>query len=609
MQQHHARAERPLTAEPSVAPGDTAPALRGGASSEAWSLRSVVARAQRALGSERLPSLLTLLALLLALPSVAFPLQVDDHLLLLNERTGAPWWSLYSASADDLAHARQIGALGWWSSSDLTVRFIRPLASLSHALEFAAFPHAPWAMHLVNVLLYAALVWLAVQLYRRLLAGTAVAGLAALMFAVDDGHSQSVGWIAGRNALFVCFFVLASLYAHVDARERSAPRPSLVSAACLVLALLFGEAGIAAVAYLLAYALTCEPGPLHRRLLTLLPHGVVLACWAAVYVLLGGGTHGMTLYRGGGSPLDTATQGLFDLPTWLLSLLGPSLVSTSLAVPEWPIRLVCLALLVPLVALVWPAIAQHPRARFFALGSLLCIVPLFATMPQDRLLLAASFGAFGLIACSFEVAREQQGSRARWSRRSFGVLHVALAPLFFLANLNGAGIVENGVQRVLARVPELGGREAVLVNSPTELLNPYALSAAHNAGLALPASFHQLYAGSADPIVTRVDARTLEMTVPGGWGGPPLASTVREQIKGVPTAGDVVDVANLRVHVLAAAENGMPERVRFEFPTALEASNRTWFAWRGTDLEPWTPPALGQSVTLEGIHPFAALIR
>ena len=32
-----------------------------------------------------------------------------------------------------------------------------------------------------------------------------------MMFAIDDGHSQSVGWIAGRNALFVCFFVLATL--------------------------------------------------------------------------------------------------------------------------------------------------------------------------------------------------------------------------------------------------------------------------------------------------------------------------------------------------------------------------------------------------------------
>src|SRR5688500_7045597 len=84
---------------------DTAPALRGGAADDAWSLRALVARAQRVLESEWLPSRLALVAFLLALPSVAFPLQVVDHLLLLNARTGAPWWSLYSATAEDLAHA------------------------------------------------------------------------------------------------------------------------------------------------------------------------------------------------------------------------------------------------------------------------------------------------------------------------------------------------------------------------------------------------------------------------------------------------------------------------------------------------------------------------
>jgi hypothetical protein len=133
----------------------------------------------------------------------------------------------------------------------------------------------------------------------------------------------------------------------------------------------------------------------------------------------------------------------------------------------------------------------------------------------------------------------------------------------------------------------------------------------------MPVSFHQLYAGSRRPIMARIDSRTLEMTVPRGWGGPPIESTVIQAIEGVPRVGDSVQVANMLVRVRKVAANGMPETVRFEFPTPLEAANRIWFKWHGTGMERWTPPAIGQrvtldrarSVTLEPENPFRSFER
>jgi hypothetical protein len=230
-------------------------------------------------------------------------------------------------------------------------------------------------------------------------------------------------------------------------------------------------------------------------------------------------------------------------------------------------------------------------------------------MPQDRVLLSASFGSCGLIACLLEYARGKSGFRERWGRRVFMTIHVVLAPLLFIIMLNGAGFMENAVRVVLEHLRDKEGKQMVVVNSPSALLSPYALSAAWNAGFDLPDSFYQLYSGSAQPVVTRVGPNVLEMTVRRGWGGPPIESTVSRPITGVPRLGDRVDLKNMRVYVLEEADNGMPKRVRFEFPTQLESPERIWYTWKGIDLEPWRPPTQGESKPIDAVSPLKAFVQ
>ena len=566
----------------------------------------VSVRLDQWLRSERLSGWLLAIALALSAPSLGYGMQADDHLLLLNARTGAAPWALYSAEPADLVRARNLGALGWWSSTDLSIGFLRPLASLTHFVEFIAWPQAAWAMHLSNLVLYAVLLLIATKLYRQLLPDPGSAGLAALMFAIDAGHAQSVGWISGRNTVLVAIFVLAAVLEYISARRAQVPRFGGRSVVYFGLALLCGESGISTLAYLLAYGLVMETGPLRARLAPLWPHAAVALVWAISYGLLHCGTHGMTLYRGLDSPLQILGQGLLDLPLWLFSLFGLSVVSLCLVLPVSLMRSLAVVLALPVLALLWPVLRHSRLGRFLMLAMLLSIAPLLATMPQDRLLIAASFGASGVIACFFEFARSRSGTRERWGRCCFATLHLALAPLLFLQGLNGAGLIEKGVRIVLAQLPDMAGKELVVVNSPSELLNPYALSAAWNAGIALPASLHQLYSGSRQPVVTRVDARTLEMSVPGGWGGPPIEATVLHGGKGVPRAGAVIQVANMRVQVLSATTDGMPERVRFEFPNSLESPDRLWLSWRHGRLAGWAPPVRGTSVALEPVNPFTS---
>src|SRR6185369_5071046 len=104
--------------------------------------------------------------------------------------------------------------LPWWSAPDLKLAFCRPLSALSLWLDYRLFPNSPALMHAESLLWFAALLGVVTFLYRRLLAPAWVAGLAALLYAVDPGHAVPVAWLANRNAVFATLFGVLALLAH-----------------------------------------------------------------------------------------------------------------------------------------------------------------------------------------------------------------------------------------------------------------------------------------------------------------------------------------------------------------------------------------------------------
>ncbi len=96
-------------------------------------------------------------------------------------------------------------------------------------------------MHAQSLLWFGAFTLLAALFYRRMLGLTFAAGLAALFFAVDDGHGLAAGWIASRNALISGVFGLLALISH-DRWRRDSWRPGgILAPLTLLLALLGGE--------------------------------------------------------------------------------------------------------------------------------------------------------------------------------------------------------------------------------------------------------------------------------------------------------------------------------------------------------------------------------
>ncbi|HKP63690.1 MAG TPA: hypothetical protein VJV78_43445 [Polyangiales bacterium] len=544
------------------------------------------------------------IAAVLTLPALTFGFSTDDHVYSYRMRLGMDAWSMFEIASEQVSRARNTGALAWWASPDLKVQFFRPLSALTHILDFSLWPRASWLMHLENSLLYAALVAVVWFLYRELLQSPRIAALAALLFAIDDGHAAAVGWISGRNTVLANCFGFSAVLLHVRSRRVTPVTRGfslqIASAVCSALALCSAEAGVSTLAYLGAYALIFEHGPLRKRVASVLPALTVFGIWAIAYVGGGFGTRGAGYYRDSGASI--LVQGVLDLPTWLLSLFGPSVVGPLVALPSTPVRLVALVLGLPLVAALYGGLPRSRENQFLALGALSCLVPLFTTLPQDRLLITASFGAFGLLAGFVSLAKT-------FTRRVLIALHCVIAPLLFPIALNPARPIDNGAKAIVAAVHQKPAPQVVLVNLPIELLSLYGWyllldDPAHPP----PSSMQQLYAGASEVVVERIDASTLELRPAHGWGELPIERVFGSPSR-MPPTGSEVTLGDMRLRVQASAEDGRPMSVQFRFTSALESPERLWLAWNGRAPGPWRPPAVGQQAVLPALSMFTSLPR
>jgi len=151
-------------------------------------------------------------------------------------------------------------------------------------------------MHVHSLLWFSAVALLIATVYRRLLGPTWIAGMAAVMYVLDENNFMPVMFIANRNALIALFFGMLSVLAHHRWR-RFHSRPAAVAAPLLFLLALFSaEAGLATFAYLFAYAVALERGPVAKRALSLAPTLCVIVLWRIVYNALGYGVANVGVY-------------------------------------------------------------------------------------------------------------------------------------------------------------------------------------------------------------------------------------------------------------------------------------------------------------------------
>jgi hypothetical protein len=594
----------------------------------------------RWLAHPRLPLAAAALAVVLSAPSLWLGLHSDDYVLRMEladpppapEWARSPWrlFAFFDSEAT-IRHAIDSGAAPWWTTPALRLAFFRPLAGLTHWLDFRLWPETPWLMHLQSLAWFSAAIAAAALLYRRLLRPEWVAGLAALVFALDDAHASPAAWIANRNATLGTLFGLLALLAH-DRWRRDGWRPGLVLAPlALVAGLLGGEIALATGAYLLAYALFLDEGPWPARLASLVPAGLVGLAWALAYRLLGFGASGSAMYIDPvASPLAFARAVVARAPLllfgqWALPSQLSLLLSERAAHVLW---LVACGLTLLLGALLFPLLRRDRIARFFALGMLLSLLPACATFPHDRLLFLAGFGGAGLLAQLLAGLLDPTAwlPRARaWRATAFvagatlAAVHLLLAPIGLArgaADLRAFGRLVEQAAASLPNDPQVSQQQVVIVQTPTAFVSIYGPPVLAAAGRPTPRRLLVLGSGIHTITVERPDADSLLVRPDGGYLLPPgsaLPGTAQPSFDPLYLMplfdrlyrdanplrlGERIELTGVTIEVTALTADGRPAAARFRFEAGLDDPSLRWLRWDDGVYVPFGLPDVGSSVTL-----------
>ena len=99
------------------------------------------------------------------------------------------------ADEDAQAVMRETGLLPWWSAEGVRANFYRPLAALTHLVDFWLWTDQAFMHHLHSFLWLVMATWSVrrvVPVFSGLRGGAL--SLAILFFIVEDAHAIAVGW-------------------------------------------------------------------------------------------------------------------------------------------------------------------------------------------------------------------------------------------------------------------------------------------------------------------------------------------------------------------------------------------------------------------------------
>ncbi len=570
------------------------------------------------------PLAVVLLATLLLLPSLDAGLLGDDYVHALILQRSSELESLVRHPLDlfrftSPEHNPALfaeGILPWWAYPSSRFAFFRPITAATHWLDYALWPSSPLLMHAHN-LLWSALLLVAVwSVYRALITPRWLAVLALLLYAFDSTHAGTVAWIANRNALVACTLSCAAFFLYRKGRQGSRAATWL-SPICFAAGLLAAESGAAISAYLVAYAVVLDDRPWRRRLSSLLPFVLIGVTWRLAWRALGYGVDANGSYL---DPLHAPFTYLQVFPgralaLWLADLAGVAAdpwTGYDILLPGLTWVVGAFAALVAGVFgwVLWRTCRSSKMARFWLLGALFATPFAATTAPSDRLLLWMSIGIAGVFAELAAALLREGAAHGRVVAAVASALlgfHVFVNPLFMpvrAASLKPMRELFERADDSAPRTADVVGRTFIYVNPPSDAV--VGFSPPRRAALGIPRPVTQRWlATSIDPVnLTRLSARSLEVTVASGVD---VGEFFRPRNQPF-WPGQRVTLGGFDVHVLAVTRAGLPSRVRFDFEHALEDERYVWLTWDGQRYVTFPPPAIGASKTAKGIDPVALLL-
>ncbi|PIE40839.1 MAG: hypothetical protein CSA49_06440 [Gammaproteobacteria bacterium] len=576
-----------------------------------------------------------IIGLALMLPSLFTGLQLDDyyhwgvvtqHSLIVQARDVGGVFGLFTFVDGDVERTRQLidkGMLPWWTLPELKYAFWRPLSELTHGIDYLLWPKQPVLMHLQSLLYFVLLMVAVYKLLQRWLNDAALTW-AFWIFALSFTHGFAVGWLANRNAVLASLFVALTLHFHDQWRHSSNNKNNnrflLLGSACFLLGLLCGEMGVSGGLFLLAYA-TCmeqayqnDHGSIRghaiqwfRRLLTILPYGVIGILWLLSRKLMGYGAFGSGHYVDPANVTEfVAVMGerYSQLLTGLFWSLPPEFSTRYGSGLQITVGTVGTLLLVVVLA---PMIKAMPVARFFAVSILLMLVPLCATVPHSRLLIAASIPMAGLIGLYFasrkKVARKQQETVTSPVAPVLSVMLMVslllVSPLAavgesLMMRLGMDGLLNIGAKNMPIDENHLN-KTQVILNPPLSSVAGYVQGVRAYHGQPVAKAVIPLSSALRPVQLTMIDSSSFTLAASDGLYQADAENLLRSASFPM-TAGDTLQFADIDARVDVVNQQGVPTQVTFRLMQPLD--HYVFYLWHRSNPVLCSLPPAGTTLTL-----------
>lgn len=554
------------------------------------------------------------LGIFLSLPSIFSGFFLDDYQQRITLLSGADEnvFDFFPRSNGWTDAQVQSGVLPWWLSAETKVAFFRPVAQWLMKLDYQLWPNKLPLMHLHSVFWYGVLVLVAGFVYREIMPTRWVAGLAAVLFAIDAAHGGAIAWLANRNALVCLSSALLALLCY----RRRGLQWTILGSVLFAFGLACSEAALAITGYFFAHELFLSTQPWRQRFLRLLPYAVISGAWVALWKFGGYGVDGPGFDSGPAyvdpisNPAGFLAGLLYRFFAYLVGQFFLPSVDIFTAVENSPLHFFALAygfLIIALLAWFFLPLLRHSRhARFYALGMLIAVIPICGSPAFTRSLWFVGFGATGLLALRLEQFRDLPTANIRrhWSRvfvTIMLIMHLWLSPLLFVGYSKGVDVLDRIMDSQYVKLPDQSGPEkkvlaistlAYALNITYPLLKDRALSLGTAPTRISPRimQIRALSVGAGEFELLRKDADTLILFSKSGLHIRPPKYAF--------SAGDRVILNDVEILVRSVSPAGSPTEIEYRFNAGVLDTYQV-IAWGGGYFVPATLPAIGESAHIE----------
>jgi hypothetical protein len=555
------------------------------------------------------------LSVLLCWSSLSAGMQTEDFGQRTTSLSRPGWGNLFGSGDNPTAAnhwAKDHGGLPWIAVDKLHIAMWRPLASLTHHLDYRRWPNEPLRMHIHSLVWLVAVVLAVGAFYRRFAPSAWVFGLATLFYAVDDARGEAVGWLANRSALVSTLFAVLALIAH-DRWRRDRWKPGGVLVAVLAWVALQGaETAVGAFGYAAAYTLTLDRGSWRARSIAMAPWVIAAFAWMIPYRILGYGVYGSGAYVDPlRQPLEFGRVALERGPVLLIAQITGFSADQLVLSPE-PVFLWWALIAALATACLVPIVRRSREARFFALGMVLSAAPACGTSPSDRLLTLVSLGGMGLVATLIVSAANFREGRASWIAKvantvaalSLFWMHGVLSPRALPGRARGLAVVQSaGTDQSQALLDGVSrGQKLVIVAAPDFFWAAIVVGAAKWKGALAPEFVRTLYGGSEPVLVRRPRDRVLVIEAPHGFVRGGMNRVYRGRSYPM-HAGETQELTGVDIAVVRVDASGEATEVEFRFDVPLEDPGLVWKRWDGPTPVPFALPKVGESVIVPPFGP------